>query len=275
MNILITGSNGFIARNISKKINKKHNVIQTNRKTLNVLDTKAVTSFLANNKVDVIIHTAVSGGRRTKSVEISVLIDNLTMFRNFLMNRDKFNALIHFGSGAEFDRRTDISVVKEGTDANPVDYYGLSKKIINSEIKNTNNFFNLRVFGCFGIDEKEDRFIRSAITNVKNGQKIKIHQNRQMDFISIDDLCLVVNYYIENYRKKTLPKDINLCYNGKMSLLDISNKINTLLEKPTKNVLIEKEGKDIDYSGDGTLLEQLNLKLNGFDKSLTKIIKGV
>ena len=100
-------------------------------------------------------------------------------------------------------------------------------------------------------------------------------KNRNMDFISVDDLCLVVNHYIENYHKKILPKDINLCYNNQISLLDISNKINTLLEKPTKNVLIEKEGNNNDYSGDGTLLEQLNLKLNGFDKSLTKIIKGV
>jgi len=275
MNILITGSNGFIARNISKKINKKHNIIKTNRKTLDVLNTEMVTDFLIKNDINFVIHTAVSGGRRTKQDDISVLIDNLTMFRNFLINKDKFDGLIHFGSGAEFDRRTNISLAKENTDANPIDYYGLSKKIISNEIGNINNFFNLRVFGCFGLDEKEDRFIRSAIRNVKNGRKIKIHQNRNMDFISVDDLCLVVNHYIENYHKKILPKDINLCYNNQISLLDISNKINTLLEKPTENVLIEKEGNNNDYSGDGTLLEQLNLKLNGFDKSLTKIIKGV
>jgi nucleoside-diphosphate-sugar epimerase len=63
-------------------------------------------------KIDIVIHTAVSGGSRTKEDDIYTLIDNLSMFNNLVENRNKFGSLIHFGSGAEFDRRTDIVSAK-------------------------------------------------------------------------------------------------------------------------------------------------------------------
>jgi nucleoside-diphosphate-sugar epimerase len=50
-----------------------------------------------------------------------------------------------------------------------------------------------------------------------------------MDFFYIEDLCKVVQHYIENISKKHLAKDMNLCYNKHKSLLDIANKINKLM----------------------------------------------
>ena len=229
MNILITGGNGFIARNIYKTIKDKHNTILTNRQTLDVLDRNQISRFFDNNQIDTVIHTAVSGGSRIREDGISVLMNNLVMFDNLFQNKNKFSNLIHFGSGAEFDRRTDIASAKENDESYPIDYYGLSKKIIKREIDKTKNFYNLRIFGCFGPDETDTRFVKSAIRNVKLGKPIEIHQNRYMDFIYIEDLCKVVQYYIENISKKVLAKDINLCYNANKSLLDMANKINNIV----------------------------------------------
>ena len=229
MNILITGGNGFIARNIYKRIKHNHNVFLTNRQTLNVLSREEVDKFFDANQIDVVIHTAVSGGNRVKQDDVYALINNLIMFDNLAHNKHKFGYLIHFGSGAEFDRRTDIASAKENQDSCPVDYYGLSKKIIKRQIDKIENFYNLRIFGCFGTDETETRFIKSAITNVKKGNPIVIHQNRYMDFIYVEDLCNVVQYYIENVSKKHLAKDVNLCYNNTKSLLDVANKINQFI----------------------------------------------
>jgi len=272
MKVLLTGANGFIARNIANHLDTKHTVIRTSRQTLNILDEQAVTTYLSQNKIDVVIHSAVSGGRRTQTDGFGVLVDNLKMFDNLLLNKNKFTSLIHFGSGAEFDRRKDIKMAKETDDSEPVDYYGLSKKIIKREIDKTDNFYNLRIFGCFGADEKEDRFIKSAIRNVKNNQKILIHQNRYMDFISIKDVCTTVQHYIENMGKKDLQRDINLCYTTRVSLLDIANKINALLGKPLKNVEIDHCGLSAEYTGDGTQLSKLGLQLDGLDESLKKLI---
>ncbi len=272
MNILITGGNGFIATNIYKTIKNKHNVYLTNRQTLDVLVRDQVGKFFDDNQIDIVIHTAVSGGSRTKEDDIYTLIDNLSMFNNLVENRNKFGSLIHFGSGAEFDRRTDIASAKENDESCPVDYYGLSKKIIKREIAKIENFYNLRIFGCFGEDELGTRFIKSAVKSVKSGHAIKIHQNRYMDFFYIEDLCRVIEHYIENISKKDLPKDMNLCYNKHKSLLDIANKINKLMNKPYENVVVQQSGYYTEYTGNGEVLDTLGLELDGLDKGLERCI---
>jgi GDP-L-fucose synthase len=194
------------------------------------------------------------------------------MFDNLAKNKHKFGHLIHFGSGAEFDRATDISSAKENDESCPSDYYGLSKKIIKREIDKLENFYNLRIFGCFGPDESDTRFIKSAVRSVKEGKPIEIHQNRYMDFIYIGDLCKVVEYYVENISKKTLAKDINLCYNNTKSLLDIANKINKLMGKSFKNVVVKQSGYCTEYTGDGQRLHSLDLQLCGLDKGIERCI---
>ena len=272
MNILITGGNGFIATNIYKTIKNKHNVYLTNRQTLDVLVRDQVGKFFDDNQIDIVIHTAVSGGSRTKEDDIYTLIDNLSMFNNLVENRNKFGSLIHFGSGAEFDRRTDIVSAKENDESCPADYYGLSKKIIKREIDKIENFYNLRIFGCFGEDELGTRFIKSAVKSVKSGHAIKIHQNRYMDFFYIEDLCRVIEHYIENISKKDLTKDMNLCYNKNKSLLDIANKINKLMNKPYENVVVQQSGYYTEYTGNGEMLDTLGLELDGLDKGLERCI---
>ena len=272
MNILITGGNGFIARNLYKALRQKHDVLLTNRKSLDVLDQEAVSSFLNTNSVDIVVHTAVSGGRRTRQDSMQTVIENLKMFNNFVFNKHKFDAFIHFGSGAEFDRRTDISLAEE-EDSSPIDYYGLSKLIIKREITRLKCFYNLRIFGCFGKDEEETRFIKSATRKIREGKPITIHKNRNMDFISIEDLCTVVEYYVDNFDIKELPKDINLCYTEKVSLLDVANKLNALAGKPLNNVVIQEPGLGNEYTGSPNKLENLRLNLLGLDKSLKKIMR--
>jgi len=272
MNVLITGGNGFIARNIYKKIKDRHNVMLTNRQSLDALNRKEVDKFFNENNMDVVIHAAVTGGSRMKVDDISALINNLVMFENISRNKDKFGSLIHFGSGAEFDRRKSIISAKENDESSPIDYYGLSKKIIKREIDKTENFYNFRVFGCFGEDELKTRFVKSAIKSVKDREAIKIHQNRYMDFIYIEDLCKVVDHYIEKINEKNLPKDINLCYNKKKSLLDIANKINELMSRSYENVTIEKAGFDREYTGASNKLHSLRLDLVGLDEGLKRCI---
>ena len=65
MNILITGCNGFIGRELSSHFpNSKYNIYLTNRENLNILNEEEVDNFFAKNKVDIVVHSAVKGGRR-------------------------------------------------------------------------------------------------------------------------------------------------------------------------------------------------------------------
>ena len=270
MNILITGGNGFVARNIHKAIKDTHNIFLTNRQTLDVLDRDQVDKFFDDNQIDIVIHTAVSGGSRTREDGVHTLVDNLVMFNNLIENKHKFRSLIHFGSGAEFDRRTDITSAKEDKESSPSDYYGLSKRIIKTEIDKTKGFYNFRLFGCFGEDEDDTRFIKSAIKNIIKNDPVVIHQDKIMDYIYIGDVIKVIKYYIENISNKTLIKDLDMCYNKKNSLIEIAQYLINISGKECK-MIINQEGQSNEYTGDSGNMQNLNIQFDGLWKSIDKV----
>ena len=64
MNILVTGCNGFLAKELISYFSNKHNIIKTDRKTLDPTNYDNVKWFFDLYAVDVIIHTAIKGGKR-------------------------------------------------------------------------------------------------------------------------------------------------------------------------------------------------------------------
>jgi GDP-L-fucose synthase len=247
----------------------------TNRAVLDVSNPNEVEKILSKHKFDVIIHTAISGGRRNKKDTFSDFLNNLRMFENLINNSDKYGALFNFGSGAEFNRIKGVKNAKESdkTKYMPLDYYGISKNIISNYVENSpENIYNFRLFGCFGKFEKKDRFIKASVNRILRNEEVIIHQNKIMDFISSEDVCRVLDHYLENYDKKTLPKDLNLCYNDKRDLKEIASSIfNFMNEKP--NIKILKDGYSSQYTGSSKRLDSLNLELVGFENSLKNTIE--
>ena len=274
MNILITGCNGFVARNLTAHLSKNHTVIPTNRNSLDVLDREKVSLFFDKNNIDIVIHTAVSGGRRHQRDEFSVLVENLKMFDNLKSNRGKYKYLFHFGSGAEFDRSSDISTASESDEAHPADYYGLSKKIIKTEIDKTDGFYNFRLFGCFGEDEDETRFIKASIKNINNNAPVIVHQERVMDYVYIGDVIKIIEYYVENISKKMLIKDINMCYDDKTSLIEIAQYLINISGKEC-DIIVNNGGYSTEYTGCGKNMRSLNIGLDGLWGSIDKVYNAL
>ena len=247
MKILLTGSNGYIAQYLIKFL-KNYEITCLNRGIADLTDLDTVNNFFnKHEKFDALIHTAITGGSRLKSENSKTIDDNLKMYYNILAHRDKFNKFISFGSGAEIHA--------------PNTPYGLSKKVISESIKNKENFFNLRIFGVFDENELETRFIKSNIIRYINKKPIEIFENKKMDFFFMEDLCSLIEYYLNN----APIKEINCVYKQKYSLLQVAEIINQLSEYKVE--IINKEVYNtIDYIGEA------NLPINtiGLEKGIQK-----
>lgn len=273
MNILVTGCNSFIAKEFAYYFkDKRYNLILTNRNTLDISSPTKVDHFFNENKIDFVVHTAIVGGKRLHKESVNDLFVNLAMFDNLYRNRHKFKSMINIGSGAEFDRRYDISLADESGifDYNPVDYYGLSKNLITRRCYEADNIYNLRLFGCFGALEEEQRLIRATYNKIENEQEIVIHQDKYMDFLYVKDFCKVVEFYIENY-KDDLIRDVNLSYENKTTLKNVVFLIKNLTNAKN-NVILNNNIFGKPYTGNYERLSKYNLNLTGLEKGIEECL---
>tara|TARA_R100000152_G_C6755301_1_gene179015 strand:+ start:68 stop:793 length:726 start_codon:yes stop_codon:yes gene_type:complete len=232
-----------------------------------------VEEFFANYDIDVVIHCAISGGRRGQPECPKMFYDNVKMFENLASQRDKFDLMINFGSGAEMDRTRDIMLRKEedflSEEQLPSDYYGFSKYIIAKRIQQINdNICNFRIFNVFGELEKQDRMIKNNLTRFRSNLPLQVHQNKIMDFFSVEDLYRVVRYYLDNFLSFSLDKDLNMCYTNKVDLKQVCK---IICSDDEYKIDICDEGMSPAYCGNGERLRSLEIDLLGLEKSIRKL----
>lgn len=264
--ILITGGGGNLAKIIFKNLSFIFNITILTRDNFSLLDYNSVKSYLTNNSFDVLIHTAISGGRRTKQENGDVVYENLLMFENLVKFADKFKLIINFDSGAIYDRSYNIYCRDEPELFTiPNDYYGFSKYLIYKRSLQYKNIVNFRIFNIFHVNEEPDRFVKSCFLAKKNGTPITIFQDKYFDFMYEDDFIKIVKYYIDNYSSK-LPKTFNLSYTNKYKLSDIAK----IILNNSNQILIKDNSCSNNYCGDGTVLDNLSIGLDGLEASLKK-----
>lgn len=269
MKILVTGSNGVLARVIIERLKPIHSVIATNRITLDVLRLDKVKYFFDNNEIEVVIHTAINGGRRVKKDNVLAFYENLLMFEN-LQHVIGDRLFINLGSGAEFDTSLPIDCMLEGDIFSrvPKDFYGLSKNIIAKRLYGMSNAINLRIFGCFGATE-DDGMVKTALVNSFFNKPIFV-LDKWMDFIYVEDFCTVIEWCINNI--KYLPKSINCVYKDKSKLEDIA-RYSQEITGVKNEIIIQDIGNS--YTGGGDILNSLNLPLIGVYNGMERMFNSL
>ncbi len=261
--ILITGSNGYVARNLAKQFSE-YDLTLTNRSNLDLLNAKSVKKFFEHKYFDVVIHTATSGGSRLKEDSSDVFYENCIMHQNILDNACSFDKYISFGSGAELDRRYDIDPSIDIKSSFPIDPYGMSKNFIAKSGLLYPHFHNVRIFNVFNEDELSTRMIKANILNYINKKPIVIHQDKWMDFFYMNDLCEVVKFVIESNSNQ---KNINCSYKEKYKLSSIAEIINQLSNYKV-DIIINNNTIGLNYYGDYNL-HLFNVNLSGLHLGIT------
>jgi nucleoside-diphosphate-sugar epimerase len=232
MRILITGGSGYIAKSIYQSLCEKHDVTLVSRNELNLTRREEVQYYFKDKYFDMVIHTAVKGGSRLNPLEgPDVVLTNLLMYDNLMRCRDKFDKLIHFGSGAE-----------EAADSP----YGFSKHIINRLMKLDPKSINVKIYAVFDENELNTRFIKSNILRYINRERMIIHQDKKMDFFYMKDLVSLIEWIISQREEEFPIKEINCSYLEKYTLIQIAEIINSLDDYKV-DIIIENEGEGDDY----------------------------
>jgi UDP-glucose 4-epimerase len=255
MNILITGSEGFVGKNlVNLFLLDGYNVFSPTVVELDLTDFDSVSSYFDENTIDVIVHSATTL-RNGTNYPLDTCENNLKMFFNLAHMAGSKIKLINFGSGSEYSRGFWHKKMHEdffGTNI-PKDSLGFSKYVISKYIEDGNfiNMTTLRIFGIFGkFEDYRFKFISNAIAKNLFRMPILINQNVVYDYIYIDNFYEIVKFFVNN---KIDFRSYNVTPSNSTDLLTIANTINKISNYKS-DVVVLNDGVGVHYSGDNSRL---------------------
>jgi nucleoside-diphosphate-sugar epimerase len=264
--IAILGANGFLGKYLTKFLTAAgHTIIPVTRKTLDLTNYWQVDEWLDLNTPDVIINCVTSGGgSRVNDINYTNVQTDLGIFMSFFNNAN-CPRYINIGSGAEFDRRRSIDscVEREILSSTPIDSYGYVKNVISRLCLPKDNFYTLRLFGCFDHTEPNIRVFKQLLQNKK-----LVFDEKYFDTISALDFALIVRYYCET--DKIVGKDVNCVYKEKIPLSELLRKFAQVHVPDAKIHVTDDCG--LNYTGAGDLLHYLKIPLVGLDQGIKNYV---
>lgn len=276
--ILLLGGNGFIGRNLKEFFesrNGEYHIVSPSSAELNLLDETAVKRCLQKGNFDVVIHGAVGNPRRTSfSLSKSELEQDLRLFFNLEKYNGLYGRMLYFGSGAEFDKRQNISSVSENEFLNdvPDSEYGLAKYVIGKAIEKSSNIYSLRIFGLFGkYEDWRTTFISGSCCKALKDLPITIRQNVYFDYLYIDDFCRAVEWFITH---EPSFHTYHVTSGEKVDLITVAEAVKRLSGKNVP-IYVCRPGLAHEYTAanDRLRCEFPKFKVTRLDAALTSLLK--
>ena len=251
MRILITGGSGFIGMNLGEQLASSYEVSAPPADELDLLRELDVREYLRARHFDVVIHTATTRSNRRVAAPPDLLARNCRMFFNLARNQGQFGKMIHFGSGAEYERGDlPARVREEYFDTRvPADAYGFSKYICAKYIERSDRMLELRLFGVFGpYEDYTVRFISNACCRVLQGLPIVLRQDVMFDYLYVKDLAKITSWFIENDPRH---KAYNVCSGHSVALTELA-RIVAEVSGRNPEVKVARTGMGADYTADNS-----------------------
>lgn len=271
MNILLTGSGGFIGRNLKEYLKDKYTLFCPRSYELDLTVQNAVEKYFNSYDINFIIHCGTTGGVRGVQDNPETLDDNIAMVNNILKYKREDCRVILFGSGAMYDKSRNLHKVRETEIGKfiPYDLYGQSKMKIAEITEKRNDLLCLNIFACYGYNEKESRFPSYAINQALRGQDIVINQNVVFDYLFVEDMQKIVEYFITNIPQH---KIINITPTQSISLLEIADIVKDISGNNCK-IEVKNSVMNNEYTGNNSVLlsEIKDLKFTSMQEGLLKL----
>jgi len=265
MKILLTGSSGFIGRHLLRILNDEHSVDAPSSQQLDLCNYEKVCAYFEHRHYDVVIHAA-GHGREIVSHRDPLITQKITnMFYSLYANRHKFNKFINLGSGAEFGLSTPCIEKKEYEIYQnwPLESYGLAKNIIARTVAEHDYFYHIRVFGCFDPSEAGHRLF-SKFKNHQENNKPFHFENRQFDFITLEDLGIIIEEFT---RYNMRDQSVNAVYMKKFTIEQLLKKFCDVNDLDPQLIKIASES-NLHYTGNGQNLDDCQIPLQGLEKTI-------
>lgn len=262
-NLLLTGGSGFVGSHLKSYLEKNYQVFAPSSRDLDPSDFLKLESFLKENNIDLVIHSANHSDLKENNFYI-----NLQMCYNLEKLSDKVEKILYFGSGAEFDKRLPLSMVKESDFGRsvPVQEYGFYKYIFNQRARSSKNIYNLRLFGIYGWGEDYlSKFISNLCAKAVFDLPLTIRQDCLFDFLYIDDLFPVVDYALEQDLKY---HDYNVSTGIPVKLTEIAKMVQEISGKEL-GITVLNAGMNLEYTADcSRLTEEMSFQCRTLEEGL-------
>tara|TARA_B100000686_G_scaffold111863_1_gene119308 strand:+ start:4452 stop:5333 length:882 start_codon:yes stop_codon:yes gene_type:complete len=276
--ILMTGSSGFLGRNLSTRLSrsKQYKLILINRENHYDLTNTGWTDKIPDTRIDMVVHLAQSnkyrefpeGAEDMFQVNIAATFELLEWARNNGVKR-----FIFASTGNVYKNHQGKAT--ENSECDPGSFYAASKYCAENLIESFSDIFEIiivRIFGLYGPGQK-DNLISNTIKKIQSGKELTLASGKGL-FITPVFIEDAVSSFV-NFINSSLPNPkliVNLAGDDILSLYDIAFSISKTIDK-SPNIKINKEtpkylcGDNLKYKNIFGVKKFIN-----FDESIKKTL---
>ena len=305
MNILVTGSAGFIGYHLVNQLLKTDNKIygcdnlsslssETQKIRLSQLKKKKnfdfkkfdlknyskFSKYYRTKKIDIVIHLAAQPGVRiSQNKPLKTIDQNIKTFVN-LMEFCKDNNIKNFFYASSSSIYGNENKFSENVTQKNVSSIYAATKVCNETFANVYNYLyeintlGLRFFTVYGPLGREDMAYFKFLKQIKKDKKIRIYgdKNSIRSFTYVDDVTKSIILLMSKFTKKS---KYNECFNignyKKNSLNDLVNTIKKFYSKDFSEEIIDRNKADV-FKTHSSILK-LKKMINFYPK--TNLEKGM
>lgn len=238
-NILITGQNGFIGSNI-------YNYFVRNNKVSLFTSKISISSNVLDHfsSVHTTIHCAHEGSDNDSEIKSNPTLFNNLMMLYKLLEVNDCKRIFYLGSGSEYDKRNHIQIVSEDEigESVPIDKGGFVKYVMNMVARESNNIYNLRLFGIFGENDfrvLHRRVIYNLCIRAINHMELIIKDNHKYDFLYIKDLLKIVDKFLQ--KEELMYHDYNVCTGKVIDFVEVAKIVKKISGDNSLNIKVEND----------------------------------